>query len=481
MKILFEKNLTPVVNSIQNDAREHFCGACANKLLRKPLEIEICPRCGARNFTSWNRAVRADFTSRYTISENEDKLFINRFRGKVHLCYGKFRFSKTVEQACFNFKTGQAYLLPVLNGQTYRPLRKKGNGIKNVSYNPYALTHLFAFGGQDKDIESAIFDIFKTKAKKYLQYEDEFRRLEDTEKPLRLEGTLLCLTKYKYSDKKAESIMHSGFNDLPGKVKKYWLRPQERENIEETLKVKFSKFAWEAISKDFTSFGNGFHVGYLKPDNQCKVLEIESELRKDLPYILNNSSVSDLVKFIKLYSDENAGIKRLQKLLIGNFEKKMYFMDTVSMLEDLKKAGFDIKPLLKLNSLKDMHDVVMIKHNEMRQMNREIYLSNSDKKLNDENGSYTFTVCNETDQLVRLGETMHICVGSYGDRAVNKYCLIVYGEKEGKLFTCIEVRDKSLVQVKGYCNHLLNEEDQAAVKAWAKSKGLKFDKCIDLN
>ena len=75
---------------------------------------------------------------------------------------------------------------------------------------------------------------------------------------------------------------------------------------------------------------------------------------------------------------------------------------------------------------------------------------------------------------------MHICVGSYGDRAVEKDCLIVKGELNGSLFTCIEVRNNALIQVKGYCNKRLSDEDQEVVKAWAKQKKIEFKSCWDL-
>ena len=43
-----------------------------------------------------------------------------------------------------------------------------------------------------------------------------------------------------------------------------------------------------------------------------------------------------------------------------------------------------------------------------------------------------------------------------------------------------EIRNNALIQVKGYCNKRLEPDLQKIVRSWAKSRGLKFDKCSDL-
>jgi hypothetical protein len=127
-----------------------------------------------------------------------------------------------------------------------------------------------------------------------------------------------------------------------------------------------------------------------------------------------------------------------------------------------------------------MHDESVELYRKMKQVNRKIRISSKEEALNHTDGDYKFTVCTETHQLTAIGNAMHICVGSYDDRAVNKECLIVKGEINNKLFTCIEIINKRLIQVKGYCNKLLNGEERKAVIKWAKEKGLNYKDCFDL-
>jgi hypothetical protein len=61
---------------------------------------------------------------------------------------------------------------------------------------------------------------------------------------------------------------------------------------------------------------------------------------------------------------------------------------------------------------------------------------------------------------------MNICVGGYDTQAVDKKCTIYYMIRNNRLVACIEMRQSSLFQVKGYSNHHLQPDPAGAAWQW---------------
>ncbi len=72
-------------------------------------------------------------------------------------------------------------------------------------------------------------------------------------------------------------------------------------------------------------------------------------------------------------------------------------------------------------------------------------------------------------KLGDIGDAMHICVGSYGERAVSKACTIYYVvDQNEKYQACIEVCKNKLIQAKGYCNKSLEGDVAEVVRKWVE-------------
>lgn len=525
MKVLYEKNLQIKTRHITSPTfeKKYFCGGCTAEIEHKN---SVCPRCGAENIRSWGYTTKVMYPTRVTITENGDKLFLNTFENKVCLHNGKFRFAKYIYCISFNFATGQAYYLPVVNGKTKTRLKKKGNSIKNISYAPHHIDAILPpsrFSEAFKDI----IDVFKNKAKNYISYEDEMKRLDDTiSDGTYIAETLLSLTKHKFHNSSTSSLYElcSYYNygcdfdiGYPKEARKFFLKPNSKNNIEKSLSakirrhymtveektfgenidpqrikeiktkstVRFHKDLWSVFSKNFQDLSSGYIIGTLKLDNQPKILLAAKNLSTIDQYIdptvMQMILVGKIAQIVKLYDDETSAVRRIMNLSTAKCSMPMsFFGDIVRMLQRIKEHNIDIRPFIKFNNFMEVHDKVVEAYNLVRFENRKIHITEKEKSLNETLGDYTFTVCDETDQLTNIGSEMHICVGSYGDRAVEKDCLIVKGELNGSLFTCIEVRNNALIQVKGYCNKRLSDEDQEVVKAWAKQKKIEFESCWDL-
>ena len=141
MNIIYEKNLpifAPVLADYSNGTRKYYCSECTKEL--PSAYSDVCPNCNSKTILLiGNAAKKRGYLTRITVSEKDDKLFINVFGSKTCINNGKFRFSKYITPYCFNFKTGQAYLLPKLNGKTKKRLQKRDNVLRNISYRPYLI------------------------------------------------------------------------------------------------------------------------------------------------------------------------------------------------------------------------------------------------------------------------------------------------------------------------------------------------------
>ena len=491
MKILFEKNLTPTVFILTNNRGEKFCGSCGIQLT---TDAKRCPRCGMSLHDSWRGQKKELFATRITISESGDKLFMNVFKNKVWLHQNKFRFSKYIFPFVFNFKTGQSYKLPVLNGDTKQALRVKNNGIKNISY---CRSLLFEAISGMRNEEVALIKIFINKARQYLTYKDEFDKLENRTRILSAEQynlsleeylssnyniseSILSLVKYKHVSIKTISAFMCYYEELKN-IRKYWLKPNFRKNVEKTLKLKFCEEAWEKINEALYYLYDILPLGRLKVDNQNKIINISKSLFDSRFESSYHYCASALAKFVNLFENENVGTNRILKLVKdGNKIPTYQISDTTKMLVTVKESGANIKTILRLKSFDEIHDRAMAEYKKLKLMNRKINLTEEQKKLNYSIDDVEFKVCTETDELQHIGDTMHHCVASYADDAVAKRCTIIGATKNNRLFACIEVRNGNILQSKSYCNQKLSKEDLVIVRSWANKKGLRYDNCRDL-
>ena len=477
MKILFERNLNAEVEAFEKDSK-YFCGNCAKEISKQD---KICPRCESKIIHIWGSPSKSSYLTKITVSENNDKLFINVFEGKTTLVNGKFYFQKYIHPFIFNFKSGQSYKLPILNGETKKPLRKKGNGIRNISYCSIDI-HPAVYVAEEE-----IKELFLSKARQYAHYTDEIEKLKAS-KGYGIANLMLSLTKFKYCDKATEAVVRSQYTEQSLKpVRKYWLKPGAKESVQKTLRVHYPLDVWKLFKKDFSLFSHAYKIGYLKPDNQRKLVKALTSVwdiytpRKATCHQVSVCYINSFVDLIRLSDNENEMVKRVTKIILSNpYVYEWVITDSVDMLRKIINEGMDIKRILKMQTFNAIHDETVTVYRKIKQKNRLIHVSSKEKALNSSKGNIEFAVCTETDQLFAIGDTMHICVGSYGDKAVNKDCLIVKGEVNGKLFACIEIRNKCLIQVKGYCNQLLKGEEREAVIKWAKEKGLNYKDCFDL-
>lgn len=211
--------------------------------------------------------------------------------------------------------------------------------------------------------------------------------------------------------------------------------------------------------------------------------------------VYKRAQVNLLKNLIKLHG-ETATINKIIKFKNTNEPELYDLIHSMYCWKWFTKEPYCVEDFE--GTMLDIHDRFVIKHRDARAnfRNRPISYSERERKLVAIENGYNFKIPNETRKLVEIGEKMHICVGSYDGLAAYKSSTIVYVEKDGNLEACIELKnynkgslvktDKengllTVVQCKGYRNHLITDNDSLyqAIMKWANDREISRT-CNDL-
>jgi len=154
--------------------------------------------------------------------------------------------------------------------------------------------------------------------------------------------------------------------------------------------------------------------------------------------------------------------------------------------EEVFFYGRDGKPLLSNRTLREIHEELSEKQGMAEKLahgNRPIPHTDEDRaRFNREIGGYTFQLSPDTYDLVRTGEQMQICVGGYGDSAVEGRChIITMANARYEKVACIEIDSykENLSQFKAFRNTGIPVECVASAKQWLQDTQIKPDRCRD--
>ena len=155
----------------------------------------------------------------------------------------------------------------------------------------------------------------------------------------------------------------------------------------------------------------------------------------------------------------------------------MFLKDTSSMyikLYDKEQVNFK-------GSLKDMHDNFSLLCQKQKNNNITFNYSKNNKKLEDTINEIDFFLPANSDCLIDVGYKMHICVGSYSSRVYTKNCIIILMLKQKKYIGCLELSStgKKLLQAKGPCNQIIDQEAAIILDNYLKKHNINFSNCYD--
>ena len=208
-----------------------------------------------------------------------------------------------------------------------------------------------------------------------------------------------------------------------------------------------------------------------------RILFMATERNYDVLYTILKQK--EMVRFLKqIYKKK--GMKALKNAL-----ESEWLEDAAYMWDYLIKNGREDN--LKGN-MREIHDRLLWKVTGIERRNRAIPYKKDDGKLEAVIDGITFLLAKDTYELQDVGQSMGICVGTYGNDAVSRTCTIVVMRKNGKPIGCLELmqhktgknkRRWCLVQAKAKYNNLLQGEHALALKQYVENNSLDASSCTD--
>lgn len=192
---------------------------------------------------------------------------------------------------------------------------------------------------------------------------------------------------------------------------------------------------------------------------------------------------------LALHHDENTFVNCLIKL--GERTATYQIHDLLSYLKDIANMYKGIKiraedyQIKYKNNLWEYHDKLSRDYNRIKVDKTDIkYMKKELQNYEKEIDTFQFVLAKDNHELIEVGTNLNICVGSYGERAVERKTTIVFMKSEEVVDVCIEIKkiDKQmrLMQTKTSRNHYPNYQQALAIQKWCKQAGINSTHCYDL-
>lgn len=482
--------------------------------------IEItCPNCN--NTVTGNKVIklnRSYISFRKIFINSDDKVAITGGSIQYKWHNGRLLRQQSLTRISFNLKTGHSYALPLKITEYGKT--KAVTSIFDCTYGiiPSSISSILDnyYDKFNDDCVSSI-DIYKElyniirdyKMKQYNNYIPTFE--ENFMKGKRITINDICLfnrapfINTNLTDELVNNIPYSILDSISkSKNKKYQIAKlrkvikQEDTDIVKTILKYFNIPITKANKKWFR-------------ENSYTFIELYSEL-KDLISIDNiyklcslkityTYGLETMAKFIKAYPEKitTKAINNYCNKLVNFYNKngfiKPYVIrDTFMQLNSICKYKQEYKVNWRL-SIDELHDKVSSDYKLITNENRSInydHLEDKEKQFeyiyNNETYNLHFALAKETHELIKVGNDMDICVGSYDTQALEHNCYIVIARDidTNKPIICIELKkddnDKfKLNQAKLKYNQRADYDDLGKILLqWLKDNKIDYTNCYDM-
>ena len=478
-----------------------------------------CPNCN--NTVTGNKVIklnRSYISFRKIFINSDDKVAITGGSIQYKWHNGRLLRKQSLTRISFNLKTGHSYALPLKITEYGKT--KAVTSIFDCTYGiiPSSISSILDnyYDKFNDDCVSSI-DIYKElyniirdyKMKQYNNYIPTFE--ENFMKGKRITINDICLfnrapfINTNLTDELVNNIPYSILDSISkSKNKKYQIAKlrkvikQEDTDIVKTILKYFNIPITKANKKWFR-------------ENSYTFIELYSEL-KDLISIDNiyklcslkityTYGLETMAKFIKAYPEKitTKAINNYCNKLVNFYNKngfiKPYVIrDTFMQLNSICKYKQEYKVNWRL-SIDELHDKVSSDYKLITNENRSInydHLEDKEKQFeyiyNNETYNLHFALAKETHELIKVGNDMDICVGSYDTQALEHNCYIVIARDidTNKPIICIELKkddnDKfKLNQAKLKYNQRADYDDLGKILLqWLKDNKIDYTNCYDM-
>lgn len=451
------------------------CPNCGHNLARNPVEeisISDKEKRNARLFgydvyKKENKIIIRSIFKYFTPNTYLEKIFVSFFDIYVSI----------------NLQTGQTFIMaPLKNGKTVRWMKRK---LLNITYSFYYIPfiHLYEQIFNNKRIIKAVAEILYDEKNIKFDSNVNFR-------------DLILLNRFPYFNISfvRDLIKYLDFWQSNRFVRKLCanIKVNERYDINETIKrfripnkPKIRRLVTQNPINLFR-FAIAKKVGFSNYDLLVRIVEQFYPSLKFFPY--SDSQVPNFIKTLIKEKGEVNAFSCIFSFYDYDYDDIFYVIDDLDLFGYLKDVAQMYDMLVAANIPIDFSGDIINIHdrfsNEMKKINSkniDIKYDEKELALEDSINNIQFLLPKDTYQLIDVGRHLHICVGSYGKKAVTKNCTIVLMIKNNEYIGCIELCNDKLIQAKAVCNNLLQEKKAETLKIWVDNHKINANDCFDYN
>lgn len=491
-----------------------------------------CPNCN--NTVTGNKVIepnRVYIVFRKIFINSDDKVALSGSSIQYKWYNGRLLRKQSLARISFNLKTGHSYALPLK--VTEYGKTKAVTSIYDCTYGIVSGLISTILDGYHKhlndecassiDIYKELYNIIRDyKMKQYNNYiptfeenfpENEYQYFIDDlkRKRKRINISDICLFNRapfinpNLTDDLINNIPYSILDTISkSKNRRYQIAKmrkvikQEDTDIVKTILKYFNVPITKANKRWFRESNYTFIELYSELKDLISIDNIYKLCSLRITYMYG---LETMAEFIKTYPEKitTKAINNYCNKLVNFYNKNGFIReyvirDTFMQLNSICKYKQDYKVNWRL-SIDELHDKASsdckLITNENRSINYD-HLEDKEKQFecmyNNETYNLHFALAKDTHELIKVGDDMNICVGSYGTQALEHNCYIVIARDidTNKPIICIELKkdeDKfKLNQAKLKYNQRADYDDLGKILLqWLKDNKIDYTYCYDMD
>jgi hypothetical protein len=234
------------------------------------------------------------------------------------------------------------------------------------------------------------------------------------------------------------------------------------------------KISKQQVNRLIEMDGNLYTLRLLQAENVAGKKFTDEEMI----YLTENSIDIDRLEKILQYTTAMKAIRYLKE--VKSYKKSnTSLIDWNDYLENCKTLEYDLRNefILFPRHLKEAHDrtvlLVMDIKNKAMDVQLKDFMMQAVQKYKFNTEHYEIVVPNTTSDIVREGQELHHCVGTYVDRVVKGETTILFVREKDYIdqpFYTMEVKNGAIVQVRGKNNKDMTPQVKQFIESFKKKK-----------
>lgn len=458
----------------------------------------VCSECGQVEINENILHLGIDYVTSRNYFLDGNKLKIKTLSKKFKYFNNHFLIDNNMDLITLNLDTGFAYKFPrYINGKK----RKKSKSIINATFSNVDFINCRDYSFNTKNYNDFLFEIFNVirdyKIKHLNLYIPTYKEQVKTYNENNTRGFITDFLNYssiflfnryptlnfKLASRLFLNSTHKYFNENNNKEEKLFQKMRRGIKCTEKDPIGFMLKSYNIPQSKINKkriYNYSFLLAYYKIKNILKIDNINK--------LFNNcSNYSNISRIIHcaiplLKSEKNFNENNFINKITNNGDLN-YLNDSCNMFSSIKSRNPDYKINFK-GTIRNIHDRISKDYHEMKYKKIEINHEKKYKNLEGTYGELNFIFPKDNIELINIGKEMHICVGSYGEKAISKKTNIIVAKDKNDTKICIELTPNyhRIIQAKLTCNNKIEENtiEYEAITKWIEANNLYVNTYSDI-